>query len=75
MFNNAHILLERLLDPERLHVYKIGLRENFIQTNDYLLNLEWPTYEGTFFDIGEIIHTETLHGNREFPNSVLTVVF
>jgi len=47
------------------------LRKNEITTNDGLINLFWPTYEGNFFDIGSKKLEEYIQQDQ-YPNTLFT---
>ena len=67
MFKVSKLLSSILLDPEKFVITEITLRENYIETYDELVNLEWASYEGNFYDIGTLDTIQLLHGGAFHP--------
>ena len=54
----VEVIKGAMLNANKWNYNGINLRYNFYQTFDALLNLEWSSLEGAFFDMGHFSNTE-----------------
>ena len=54
VFQQLTTLYNRQLSQDKLNMISLSLRQNTIETQDGLLQSSWPSYSGTFYDIGSM---------------------
>ena len=72
MFKKFEIVDESEIQPGSLQYKNIKLKQNRVSAFDggWLKQDVWPTYEGTFFDIGRVI-TQKRKSSATKPNMLL----
>ena len=55
LFFRNNLVQASVLDPNSFKLNVMNLRQNDYETKDDIVNLVWPSFEGTFYTLGEFI--------------------